>query len=276
MGRISQRARLQRRGRDLGLGFTQVRLCATLGTMNYLSWIAPSVLAALALTGSYVQQRRITSLETQITELQTAQRGRGNDESAALAQRLERLEKQLAWQASRPVVAGTAPEPAAAPGAAPVVVQGANPGQVQQLREDVDALLTGEAVSTDQGKARLRELISETQRAQWAERQVQRDERIVNRLAESAHLSARQREDVTRALADERTQRNALVGGGRGGQGQPEEVRSQMQALRAQTDQKMRTILDAEQYKQYEASRSFGRQRAGLPGPNGPAAPGAN
>lgn len=264
------------RSGDPGHGFTQAQLCATLACMNYLAWVAPSFLAVLALTGSYVQQRRIVSLETQITELQSAQRARGSDESAALAQRLERLEKQLAWQASRPVVAGAAPEPMAAPGTAPVVVQGANPGQVQQLREDVDALLTGEATSTEQGKARLRELISETQRAQWAERQVQRDERIVNRLAESALLTARQREDVTRALADERTQRNALLGGGRGGPGQPDEMRAQLQALRAQTDQKMRSVLDAEQYKQYEASRSFGRQRAGLPNLGGPAAAGPN
>lgn len=244
--------------------------------MKLLGWIGPSLLAALALTSSYMQQRRIASLEAQLAELQAAQRAAGQDDSAALVGRVERLEKQLAWQASRPVVAGTAPA-AAAPGAAtaPVIVQGANPGQVQQLREDVDALLTGEAISTEQGKARLRELISDAQRAQWAERQVQRDERIVSRLAESAHLSARQREDLTRALADERNGRNALIGGGRGGPGQPEEVRTQLQTLRAQTDQKMRSILDAEQYKQYEASRSFGRQRAGLPGPGGPEAPSA-
>lgn len=249
-----------------------MQLCATLMAMNLLSWIGPSLLAALALTGSYMQGRRIASLEAQLVELQAAQRATGRDESAALAGRVERLEKQLAWQASRPVVAGAVPD-AAAPVPVPVIAQGASPGQVQQLREDVDALLTGEAISTEQGKARLRELISDAQRAQWAERQVQRDERIVSRLAESAHLSARQREDLTRALADERNGRNALIGGGRGGPGQPEEVRTQLQALRAQTDQKMRSILDAEQYKQYEASRSFGRQRAGLPGPGGPEAP---
>ncbi len=73
------------RGDGLSVGFSQMQLCATLMAMNLLSWIGPSLLAALALTGSYMQGRRIASLEAQLVELQAAQRATGRDESAALA-----------------------------------------------------------------------------------------------------------------------------------------------------------------------------------------------
>ncbi len=233
--------------------------------MNQLAWIGPSLLALVALGGNFMQQRRITSLEARVAAVAAAsEKGAGDEATVLMLARIERLERQSTWRSAAPAAAPSAPAGAAAPAAAPQ--------DVHQLREDVDALLTGEAVSTEQGKARLRALIAETQQAQWAERQQRRDERILTRLTEAAHLNSRQVDDLTKALADERTQRQALLGSGRG-DGNPDEIRPALQALRLQTDQKARAILDAEQYKQYEASRTFGRgQRGG--GGGGPAAPG--
>lgn len=234
--------------------------------MNQLAWIGPSLLALVALGGNFMQQRRITSLEARVAAVAAAsEKGAGDEATVLMLARIERLERQSTWRSATPTAAPSAPAGAAAPAAAPQ--------DVHQLREDVDALLTGEAVSTEQGKARLRALIAETQQAQWAERQQRRDERILTRLTEAAHLNSRQVDDLTKAMADERTQRQALLGNGRG-DGNPDELRPALQALRAQTDQKARAILDAEQYKQYEASRTFGRGQRGGFGGGGPAAPG--
>lgn len=256
--------------------------------MNHFVWLGPSLLALVSLSGNFVQQRRIASLEERVELLAAQRAGRAAEDAAGLGARIDKLEKQLAWRVTPtagPATAATAATTATeAPGAP------ANTAQVQQLREDVDALLTGEATATEQGKARLRELIADTQKQQWAERQERRDERIVTRLVESARLSPQQREQLTQALADERGRRATLLGSVRTGggplMGQPEDVRAQLQALRAETDQKLRTVLDAEQYKQYEAARSFGRglrggrdaeggNAAGPANPGGPALPGA-
>lgn len=253
--------------------------------MNHFVWLGPSLLALVSLSGNFVQQRRIASLEERVELLAAQRAGRAAEDEAGLGARVDKLEKQLAWRVTPTVGPATAATAATAAPGAP-----ANTAQVQQLREDVDALLTGEATATEQGKARLRELIADTQKQQWAERQERRDERIVTRLAESARLSPQQREQLTQALADERGRRATLLGSVRTGGGpllgQPEDVRAQLQALRAETDQKLRTVLDAEQYKQYEAARSFGRglrggrdteggTAAGPTNPGGPALPGA-
>lgn len=141
--------------------------------------------------------------------------------------------------------------------------------EVQQLREDVDALLTGEATATEQGKARLRALIAETQQQQGIERQQRRDERLLQRLSEGANLNARQRDELGQALTAERAQRQDILAKARAEAGGSfESVRPALQALRTKTDEKARQILDAEQYKQYTASRSFGR---GSQRPGGPA-----
>lgn len=233
--------------------------------MKLVLWVGP-VLAVAALGGVFVQQRRITSLEQRLTALQQAapERGSSDDSVAALSGRVDRLERLAAWRAAAPA----APLPSA-PAAAGAPAAPAGP-EIQQLREDVDALLTGEATSTEQGKARLRQLIAETQQQQWSERMAQRDERILNRLTESARLNPRQREDLGKVLAAEREQRRTLMAAARSGQGSMESLRPALQALREQTDQKARAILDAEQMTQFTATRSRGPRGGGGNGGGGP------
>lgn len=228
--------------------------------MKLLSLAGP-ILAVAALGGVFVQQRRVTDLEKRVTALQQAAPDRGSSDDAvtALNGRMDRLERVVAWRAAAPTASGTAAPSAPAVGAAPAP---AGP-EVQQLREDVDALLTGEATSTEQGKARLRALIAETQQQQWGERMAQRDERILNRLAENARLNQRQREDLGKVLAAEREQRRTLMAAARSGQGSMESLRPALQALREQTDQKAKAILDAEQMTQFTATRSRGPRGGG-------------
>lgn len=222
--------------------------------MKQLTWIAPSALALLSLVGVYAQQRRVADLETRLQAPPSAvPAGATAAAFAALSARVARLEQEASRQANPP-----APRSAAAVAAAPTPA-GAVAPEVRQLREDVDALLIGEASATEQGKARLRALLAETQQQQWAERGVRRDERILAQLTETANLSARQREDLRLALEAERTQRSELLSRARSGPGGAPFDGAALQALRAQTDQRARAILDAEQYAKYAASRSFGR-----------------
>lgn len=235
--------------------------------MKLLFWVGP-VLAVTALGGVVVQQRRITGLEQRLTALQQAssERGSSEDAVATLSGRMDRLERVVAWRAAAPAASAVAsPSVPAAGAAAPV----AGSPEVQQLREDVDALLTGEATATEQGKARLRALIAETQQQQWNERMAQRDERILTRLTETARLSPRQREDLGKVLSAEREQRRTLMASARSGQGSMESLRPALAALREQTEEKARAILDAEQMTQFTATRSRGPRGGGDGGGNG-------
>ena len=234
--------------------------------MNQLGWLIPSVLSVVALGGVGVQQRRIASLEARLSS------PRDNpDEVAAevatLAARLAQVERASAQR----VVAAPLPAEAPAAGGAAAPLPASVTAELRQLREDVNALLTGEATATEQGQARLRSIIADNQQHQWAEREERRDERVLQQLTTDAHLSQTQHDDLAKALEAERTQRRTLLANARSGTGRPEELRATMQALRGQTDQTAKSLLSAEQYTKYEASRSFGRGRGGGgPGGGGP------
>lgn len=238
--------------------------------MKQLAWLVPSALSVTALGGVVVQHRHTAALEARVS----APHETPDDvaaEIATLTARVAQLERL------RSVRVAPAPAPAESPpaGGAAVPVPATLAAEVRQLREDVDALLTGEATATEQGQARLRSLIADTQQRQWAEREERRDARILQQLTDDAHLNQSQRDELAKALEAERTQRRTLLAGARSGEGQgrPEELRSTLQALRAQTDQKARSLLSAEQYTKYESSRSFGRGPRGGGGAGGSAGP---
>jgi len=235
--------------------------------MSQLGWILPLVLSVAALGGAIVQHRHIAALEARVAA-QPETPDDATAELATLTARVAQLERQ------RPVRVVSAP---AAPAESPPAAGAAAPppanlqAEVRQLREDVDALLTGEATATEQGQARLRAVIADTQQRQWAEREEHRDQRVLQQLTDEAHLNPSQRDDLGKALEAERTQRRTLLAGARSGdgQGRPEELRSALQALRAQTDTKARSLLSAEQFTKYESSRTFGRGPRGGGGGGG-------
>ncbi len=233
--------------------------------MKQLTWLVPTVLSVVALGGVVVEQRRSANLEARMAAPHDT-----SDEAAAefatLAARIARLERLSSLRvAVAPLPAPT--EAPAAGGGAPIPAAVA--AELRQLREDVNALLTGEATATEQGQARLRSLIADTQQRQMAEREERRDARVLEQLTADAHLSQAQRDDLGKALQAERTQRRTLLATARTGQGRPDELRPSLQALRAQTDQSARSLLSAEQFSKYEASRSFGRGPRGGGGGNG-------
>ncbi len=144
--------------------------------------------------------------------------------------------------------------------------------QLQALRADVDALLTGEPLGTEEGRKRLKEVLRSVQDEMFADRAQQREAQQaqgradrVRRFVEEARLSATQAQDLTRLLDDEAEKRRSLwdarrganaAGGQPGGVSPGQQMRDQMRALRAATDASAKSILGADQYTQYEAMRS--------------------
>lgn len=243
--------------------------------MKPIALIVSWVLTLGAFVGLYTQHRRVSKLEARLAAPRdnSAQQETA-DEVAGISARVGRLERIVAFRPATPAPTAAAPGAPAAP-AAPAAPSSP---EMAQLREDVDALLTGEATNTEQGKARLRALINETQQQQWRERQVRRDERIVQQLTDSAHLNSRQRDDLTKIMEEERNQRRTLLENARNGGGDVQDMRPAMRALREKSDQKVREILDANQFNQYTQTRGSGRgQRGGGGGGGGggdnPAAP---
>lgn len=233
--------------------------------MKPLASILPVALSLFALGGLYVEHRRVTSLESQLVSARDApapEEGAHDPNAGDLAllrARVDRLDRvTAAGPAPQAGLAG--PIPAAATGA----VAAPPPADIHQLRQEVDALLTGEATATEQGKARLKAILEESQREQWREREQRRDDRILSRIGESAPLSDRQREDLGKAMEAERTQRRVLMESARTGGADYDQLRPLIEALRAETDRKAKEILGSDQLAQYEAARAQARPpRAG-------------
>jgi hypothetical protein len=181
-----------------------------------------------------------------------------------LVHRVSALERALS---SRPTAEG----PAAAP---------AQSQQLESLRADVDALLTGEPLDTEKGRQRLKEIVRSVQdevfadrtQARTAAREEERAARL-KRFAEEAGLSSSQSQDLTSLLDNETRQRRALLEQLRSGQGDRQQGFGEMRTLRQRTDESAKRILSADQYTQYEQLRQEDHRGPGAG--RGSAAPGA-
>jgi len=174
---------------------------------------------------------------------------------ANLVRRVEALERAPRTVAARPG------EPAAP----------ADPEQrrkeLEALRSDVDALLTGEALGTEEGRKRFKELVREAQDEVFSERTRERvtareEERAVRlkKFFEEARLSQTQQQDLSKLLDEEAAKRRTLQG-----QRTPQ-TREEMAQLRKQTDDAARRLLDNEQAKQYDQMRHEERRDYARPG----------
>lgn len=142
--------------------------------------------------------------------------------------------------------------------------------QLDALRSDVDALLTGEALGTDAGRQRLKEVVRSLQDEVFAERireraaarEQARAERL-KRFVEEARLTSTQEQDIVRALEDEGRQRQAWMEARRAGQGQGRPGFGELRALRQRTDEAAQRILSPDQYVKYEEMRREERQDRG-------------
>ena len=190
-----------------------------------------------------------------------------DDETAELSWRLTGLSRRLDALEKR-LASGGAPAGGTSSG-------GAGVPELADLRSDIDALLTGQAMETETGRARVKEIFRSVQDEVFAERAqerlAQREQAQAERFkafVTSARLSAAQEQQLAAAMKAEQDKRTELMeklraaGPGQGGRQGFEEMR----ALRQSTDEAAQKILSEEQFTAYQELRQQGRGR----GPGGP------
>ena len=162
---------------------------------------------------------------------------------------------------------------------APAMTADQQARQLASLRSDVDALLTGEPMHTEQGRERLKEVVRSLQGEMFADRVAQREQERsarLKKLIDDARLSGTQAQDLTRLLDDESQKRQAMMESMRsGGDLTPSAMRDQLRSLRQQTDDSAKSLLSADQFTQYQQMRSEDRGGGGGGARNlGPRGPG--
>jgi predicted ATP-binding protein involved in virulence len=241
--------------------------------MEKLWKILPIALAIVAIAVVLLQRADIRSLEARLAQQDRARPARSTASRTVepaeatdrgLERRLNSLEQTVARMFQMVLSAGrgkaksdTAPAGSAA--------------QVNDLREDVDALLTGEALNTDQGRKQLHQIVRQVQeelhqerREQWRKMRDQMHKDRLNRLAKEAGLSTNQVERLSSLMDGERTQRRTLMRAARRGEIPFSQVRDGMRTLRQTTDQQAREFLSSSQYTAFEKMRQeggWGRRR---------------
>lgn len=244
--------------------------------------IALSGLSVVAVLGigalAWSQDAEIKRLRAQVESLEEASvtgdsfEPASGEEEVALRRRLRALEGEVARlrrvSGQAEVVRGGESNSASAQAEA---VEAAAPALAPR-QEAVLSVLESE----DPGvRGRLRELFREENERLREERMNDRRDRweaeALDRFAtfsQEAKLTARQSRELEPALERERDQLFELSRSRRRGEVTREDFAAQRQAIREETDEKARAVLDSEQVTKYQAmreeeSRRFGRGRRG-------------
>lgn len=186
--------------------------------------------------------------------------GPGSDETAALTRRIAELEQTVA-RVFRMLLSSGRPGPRKGGKAQDLE------DAVDTIRQDMDALLTGEALNTDKGRKQLYRIVRRAQEEAWAERRRQWREfraevfkQQMRKFADDAGLTERQYQDVTDALSQARTQRRAMFQQVREGTKTYTQAVDEIGRLRQKTNNKLKGILDQKQYEQFTKMRSERRR----------------
>lgn len=144
--------------------------------------------------------------------------------------------------------------------------------RVANLRDDVDALLTGEALDTADGRKRLHKIVRQAQQKAHAERRQRRQafhrqmiEHRMKEFADSTGVSERQAQEAMGILDQLREQRRSLFDAMRQGQKTYGETMTELRNARKEAEQKLGGILDEQQLDQFKQTfLSRGRGRGGF------------
>jgi len=135
-------------------------------------------------------------------------------------------------------------------------------------REDLDSLLTGDDVESEQTRDKLRNIIREEQRAafqehreeRWKRRQDHQDAELRS-FADRTDISDSQLDEMMTFIGQERGQVRSLFDAARAGELDYHDARDSARALRDQTHEQMRDVLDEEQFVAYTEFREEQRNR---------------
>lgn len=243
----------------------------------------PAVIAVAAIVLVLVQGRSIDRLERQLDKVEklatskpepagpTAARPAESGSMAALERRVERLEQRRASRVEdRRVATTSAPtrEPEGRVGEAPPEEE------IESLRADVDALLTGEGLDTDEGRAKIKALIDKERSQRRLERDAMRREMEklwLTEFAEEAGLDDEQKAALEGLSERRRELRSSLREQFRAGEISAKEMRDRREEARAAMEKELQEVLTPAQLAAFEERRQNMRNRGarGRLGPPG-------
>jgi predicted kinase len=203
-------------------------------------------------------ERRITSLSRSTGSADTSD----SDDSdvAALKRRIAALERTatrlLSLVLSRRNGAGGGAD--SGPG-------GAVTGKLRKLRADVDAVLSGDALSTEEGRNRLHKLVEKAQRQtrrkiwdRWRELFEHRMRKALKQFADSTGLTDGQLQKLTQLAYETIDKTTAIKEAYQRGEITPAQFLEKNKKARREMDQKVRTLLGDEVYQKFvKARRKF-------------------
>lgn len=204
---------------------------------------APHLGASAETTGD--AQRQVAALTETITALRT--------EIAALETRVETMEARATPQAPtfRPRMRPTPPPPSVEEGE-----------RMHALREDVDALLTGAGVESQEGQDLVATLVDQQRQqaraerhARWQRIRTEADEAWIEDFRDEAELDDDQMEGLRGLLAEHRDEKRALRRAMRQGETDFGQVQAQSERLHAELEDAVAQLLSEAQLALFRDSQ---------------------
>jgi hypothetical protein len=256
--------------------------------MDRLGKLIPIAIASVALLLVVLQHLSIARLEKKIDALDEATAEAPTPEPPKVSKpdtkRLDQIETQLEHLSKKvsrirtDLASGGARKKKAAPARTAAAAQPPVGDEVVSLREDVDALLQGEALDTPEGQDKVRDLVKKAREEAEQERRQRREKfgkemraEWLQEFTENAGLSEDQAGKVQAVLDRQSQQWRTLRDSMRKGETSFSEMRKQMETARAGSDEELREVLDDDQFEKYQETRwdrgPFGRGRPRRPPP---------
>jgi hypothetical protein len=212
-------------------------------------WIGPG-LALCALIVAFVTRAEVNRPTGAPSPARDGAAGPDGSSTAKLEQDVARLAQRLyALERSVAAVSGRVPDE--------VPSADSPPDTVAELRSDVDALLTGEALETERGRERLRQVIKDEQHQHFAERQRARQESRdrwvqaqLDELSAEARLSDDQASRLRRLIASEGERRAEIIAS-LGGAPITAEASQELRRMRSETENTARSVLSEDQHQAF-------------------------
>ena len=227
-----------------------------------LFWkIAPTLVAATALGLVVVQTVRLGKLEK---SRPVASSGEEDSEALEKAAALEDRMASLEGAVRRLVGLALTRAPAAGEkaGAPDPVLLAWMQDELKNLRKDVDNVITGDSLETEEGRKKLKDLLKNVRQEERREHR-QRFEQVANhlqreqlaQLAKDAGLDQATTDKLDKMLTDERQAMRDVWRAFRSGEKDIPAAIAESRKIRAETDAATRQMLSADQYKAYEQMR---------------------
>ena len=223
--------------------------------------LAPMAIAVTALTLVVVQTVRLGRLEkSRSASGATEEDSEAADKIAALENRMASLEGAVRRLVGLALT--RTPVPGEKAGAPDPVLLSWMKDELKNLRKDVDNVITGESLDTEEGRKKLKDFLKNVRREERQERH-QRFEQMathlqreqLNQLAKDTGLDQGTTDKIETMLSDERQNLRGLMRSFRTGEKDIPTSIAEARKVMADTDAAARQMLNADQFKAYEQMR---------------------